>query len=205
MLRLFIFLFLFMASCSATRSFQAGDLIFQDLNCGDLCTAIEDVTQRQFNVSGPNLSHVGILSKEDQKWFVYEAYDAVQRTPLKAFLKRSRNQFRLARFKTLTPKQREDLAAFAKKELGTPYDEDFQINNKKYYCSELVLEAFMKVSDNQSLSYLSMYYGDLTDPEDRSAQIWKEYFTEKGQPVPSGQPGISPLAIYLSKAVEVIQ
>ena len=35
---------------------------------------------------------------------------------------------------------------FAKKQIGVDYDEIFILNNDKYYCSELIYEAFAKDS-----------------------------------------------------------
>lgn len=43
--------------------FHDGDLIFLNLDCGDLCDGIEKVTQQQFGQS-MTLSHVGILFEE---------------------------------------------------------------------------------------------------------------------------------------------
>lgn len=196
-------------SCSKTggssKDFQTGDLIFLDLDCGELCDAIEDVTKRQFKVSGPNLSHVGILSYEDGSWFVYEAYDGVARTPLEDFKKKSTKSYKLARIKNLKKGDISRFIASAKKRLGLPYDPEFLIGNGKYYCSELVADALSDtLKKNTPLAFSPMYYGDISDPNDLSAKVWKDYFAKRKQPVPAGKPGISPLGIYLSKGVTPI-
>jgi len=40
---------------------QPGDLLFQDLDCGPLCDAIEKVTT---GYQGANFSHVGIVARQ---------------------------------------------------------------------------------------------------------------------------------------------
>ena len=41
---------------------ESGDLLFQDLDCGPLCDAIEEVTT---GYDGANFSHVGIATLDD--------------------------------------------------------------------------------------------------------------------------------------------
>ena len=43
-----------------SESLQDGDLLFQDLNCGELCNAIEAVTE---GVNGKDFSHCAIVVK----------------------------------------------------------------------------------------------------------------------------------------------
>ncbi|MFH1018586.1 MAG: YiiX/YebB-like N1pC/P60 family cysteine hydrolase [Pseudomonadota bacterium] len=192
----------------AKPTVENADLIFLDLNCGDLCDAIADVTRRQFGVKGPALSHVGILSKEDGRWFVYEAWEGVQRTPLETVLARVQkfphadDRWRVGHVQGLSNEARERVIAAARTHLGAPYDEDFIRNNGKYYCSELVADSFAEALPGRSFfSYRPMYYGAPKDPEDRAWKIWKGYFAKRHATVPAGQPGLSPLGIYLSGRV----
>ena len=66
---------------------QPGDLLFQDLDGGPLCDAIEKVTS---GYEGANLSHVGIATKlEDGRFVVIEAIaSGVDTVPVQQFLKR---------------------------------------------------------------------------------------------------------------------
>src|SRR5690554_5695872 len=65
-----------------------GDLLFQDLDCGPPCDAIETVTE---GVDGAKFSHLGVISRWARgEWMVLEAVSAgVVETPLSAFLARS--------------------------------------------------------------------------------------------------------------------
>jgi len=67
---------------------QPGDLLFQDLDCGPFCDAIEKVTT---GYQGTSLSHVGIVAKDnDGNFIVIEALlTGVGVTPLDVFLNRS--------------------------------------------------------------------------------------------------------------------
>ncbi|MFH1263014.1 MAG: YiiX/YebB-like N1pC/P60 family cysteine hydrolase [Pseudomonadota bacterium] len=187
---------------------QSGDLVFLDLGCGKLCDAIADVTKRQFRVKGPSLSHVGILSEEEGRWFLYEAWDGVQRTPYEKVSARLRKlphpeqRRRFGHIRGLSLEDRVRIVGVAKRYLGRPYDEAFLRNNGKYYCSELVADVFSKALPNRRLfSYRPMYFGDPRNPRDRAWKIWKDYFKKRGERVPVGKPGVSPLGIYLSDDV----
>ena len=67
---------------------RPGDLLFQDSDCGQLCDAIEKVTE---GYEEANFSHVGIVTADDKNNFVViEAVSSgVGVTPLQTFLARS--------------------------------------------------------------------------------------------------------------------
>lgn len=66
---------------------QEGDLLFQDLNCGELCDAIEAVTE---GVNGKDFSHCAMVVKINDTLQVVEAIgDKVQVTSLRNFFARS--------------------------------------------------------------------------------------------------------------------
>ncbi|MCI5057773.1 MAG: hypothetical protein MRY83_16780, partial [Flavobacteriales bacterium] len=74
---------------SAKENFQfvSGDLIFQDLDCGALCDAIESVTP---GLNGQKFSHMGMFMVVNNKPFVVEAITPkVKLTRLDSFLNRS--------------------------------------------------------------------------------------------------------------------
>lgn len=62
-----------------------GDIIFQSLKPAPLVIAIEGVTKSQF-------SHCGIVIQNGNKFFVCEAFDSVELTPLGEFLCRGRSE-----------------------------------------------------------------------------------------------------------------
>ncbi|MDA3852808.1 MAG: YiiX/YebB-like N1pC/P60 family cysteine hydrolase [Bacteroidales bacterium] len=67
---------------------EAGHILFQDLDAGPLCEAIEAVTQ---GYNGATLSHMGlVIQNNDSSFMVLEAIGAgVVQTPLQEFLQRS--------------------------------------------------------------------------------------------------------------------
>ncbi|MEZ4705103.1 MAG: YiiX/YebB-like N1pC/P60 family cysteine hydrolase [Bdellovibrionota bacterium] len=186
---------------------ESGDLVFLDINCGDLCDGIEDVTLRQFHVVGPRLSHVGILFEEDGRWWVYEAWTQVQKVPLKDFLLRVNGdptRWFVAR-SSLGSKEKEALHQNVQKKLGAPYDDFFLKDNGKYYCSELIADIFSESVGKEYFPYLPMFYGVPNKPSDPSWRMWSGYFASKGMPVPQNKPGVSPLGIYLSPHLTIIK
>ena len=69
------------------ETLQEGDLLFQNLNCGELCDAIEAVTER---VNGKEFSHCAMVVKINDSLQVVEAIgDKVQVNTLKDFFARS--------------------------------------------------------------------------------------------------------------------
>ena len=121
---------------------KEGDLLFQDLDCGPLCDAIEAVTQ---GFNGAHLSHAGLIVYQNNEPYVLEAISkGVVLTPLKDFLSRSHDS--LGNPKVLVGRLKgpyQKLIPLAIKDarehyLGKPYDEAYDISNNKYYCSEML-------------------------------------------------------------------
>lgn len=184
-----------------SEKFESGDLIFLDLDCGELCDAIETVTKEQFKVEGPNLSHVGILfeeknEKDELTWVVYEAWGKVQKTPLTDVLKRVNNdptRYRFKRYKKMTSRKQNFLRKNLDSKLSLAYDDEFLLNNKKYYCSELVADSFNETFPKKPMTYKPMYFGT---PSSESMKIWENYYRKLNKNVPSAELGISPLGIF---------
>ena len=88
---------------------------------------------------------------------------------------------------------------FVNKQLGKPYDDEFLMKNKKYYCSELIYESFE--SDNifelQPMTFLH--------PETKDTlKIWKEYYSDLGVKIPHNKLGINPGVMSLSDKIEIV-
>ncbi len=186
---------------------QPGDLLFQDLDCGPLCDAIEKVTT---GYQGANFSHVGIVAKDDTGNFVViEAVSTgVEVTELQTFLNRSveasgRPKVVAGRLKKsyqhLIPDVLEK--AFALK--GKPYDRLFVINSDAYYCSELIYEIFLRANNNSPVFTLQPM--TFKDPQTgQTLFAWQEYFSQLEAPVPEGQPGINPGGISRSAVLTIV-
>jgi len=185
-----------------------GDLLFQDLDCGPLCDAIEKVTT---GYQWANFSHVGLAAKDDDgNVVVIEAVSGgVEATPLQTFLGRSldeagRPKVAVGRLKApyryLIPSAIEE--AFALK--GRPYDKVFAFDNGAYYCSELIYEIFRRANKNTPIFEAQPM--TFKDPDtDRTHPAWGQYFAELGVPVPEGEPGINPGGISRSDALTIFR
>ena len=109
-----------------------GDLVFQDLACGLRCALIRRVT-------GTSYSHVGVAVEVDGERVVWEAYENVAPVPLSAWVRRGRGR-RLAAYRPdhVPP----DLMARLEGMARRPYDGDYQWDDARIYCSELVVKAW---------------------------------------------------------------
>lgn len=186
---------------------ESGDLLFQDLDCGPLCDAIEKVTTGH---EGANFSHVGIAAVDDNgDLVVVEAVSSgVEITPLRTFLGRSldtkgRPKVVVGRLKKayhhlIAPAIEEALALE-----GKPYDRVFAVDNDAYYCSELVYEMFRRANDNTPVFTLQPM--TFREPGTGHAlQTWREYFSALGVSIPEGRPGINPGGISRSAALTIV-
>ena len=183
---------------------REGDILFQDLDCGDLCTAIKEVT---IGIDSALFSHIGLVQKVDDKWVVLEAIsDGVKYTALLDFFKRSQDKEEnpkiwVARVKKeyVNVLERINVSDF----MGLPYDEAFLMNNGKYYCSELLYEIFKKANNNHAFFNLE----PMTFKNPKTLQyspVWVDYYRNLGIKIPEGELGINPAGISRSEKIEIV-
>ena len=205
---LFVLLIISIANFNCTKQdnsiLKNGDLLFQDLDSSPLCDAIEKVTSGFDNL---NFSHIGIVTIIQNKTYVLEAFsNGVDTINLDQFLNRSINSENKPKvvvgrvnktYSALIPKAIEagmDL-------IGKEYDEEFKMNNNKFYCSELIYDIFVEANDNdpffnlQPMTY--KYNGETLD-------TWVTYFEKLNISIPENEPGINPGGISLSKKIDII-
>ncbi|WP_220417403.1 YiiX/YebB-like N1pC/P60 family cysteine hydrolase [Dyadobacter frigoris] len=180
---------------------KTGDFIFQDLDCGPLCDAIEQVTT---SFGGRHFSHIGLVYVQKDSIFIIEAIGKdVQLTPLKIFLKRTPNPMLVGRVKKQYASIAKTAVTYALEEKGVPYDDEFIYNNKKYYCSELIYDAFKKA--NAGKDFFTLQPMTFKQPgSDQFFPVWIQYYAKLGIPIPESEPGINPGGISTSPYIEIL-
>ncbi|MDI1234139.1 MAG: YiiX/YebB-like N1pC/P60 family cysteine hydrolase [bacterium] len=186
---------------------QEGDLLFQNLDCGELCDAIEAVTE---GVDDKNFSHCAIVVKIKDTLKVIEAIgEEIQVNSLKYFFTRSGDTSKIENITIGRLKQQyENLilkaTSNAKQMIGQPYDDEFALNNMKWYCSELIYEVFKEA--NANIDFFVLEPMTFIDPKTKAfLPAWKTYFETLGKEIPEGQAGINPGLISRSNKIEIIQ
>ncbi|MFZ4612225.1 MAG: YiiX/YebB-like N1pC/P60 family cysteine hydrolase [Bacteroidia bacterium] len=186
--------------------FKEGDLLFQDIDCGPLCDAIEGVTQGH---QGIDISHMGILVKKDDSLWVCEAIDkVVHLTSIPDFMKRTSNSD--GDPKVIGARLIDGYSSLAKKAakeaikyLGTTYDSKFSDGDVSLYCSELVYYSFKNA--NGGKDFFKLEPMTFNSPETgKILEEWKKYFNELNIPVPEGMLGCNPAAYSKSDKLDII-
>ena len=183
-----------------TTPLKNGDLLFINVNCGAMCDAINAVTE---GFENNDFNHVGMIySDNNEDFYVYEAISAgVVKTSLNDFLKRTDVVYKgtiKAPFQHLIPLA----AAFCEENLGVQYDADFLYDNGKYYCSELLYDAFLNANNNQP--FFQLFPMTYKEPgSDDFFPVWVEHFQEQGIEIPEGLPGCNPGGMSLDEKVEM--
>lgn len=216
-----IFFILFCIACgnntnNANNEFQLelGDILFQDLDSSPLCDAIELVTP---GFKDGNFSHIGIVVEIGNSYSMNPEHEKTEHirilealpggvitTRLDSFLMRSADYNNNPKvivgrlddeYKHTIP----TAVQFAKKQIGVEYDEFFILNNDKYYCSELIYEAFSQdsVFHLEPMTFLH--------PEsNHTLPTWEDYYTEIGVEIPQNKMGINPGSMSLSEKIKII-
>jgi hypothetical protein len=191
---------------AANFQYQNGDLLFQQLQCGELCDAIHKVT---VGIHHTNFSHVGILTLKNGKMEVIEAIDKdVHTTPLEVFLQRSVDKKGLplvavGRLKTNDRQLANMAAANAEQYMGFDYNFIFDWNSHtSLYCSQLVLKAY-------SLNGISIFQNivqPMTFMDNKTGKFlpaWQRYFGKYAVPIPEGKPGCNPGALSRDAQLDI--
>lgn len=143
--------------------FRTGDVVFQ-VSMSDQGRAIRLAT-------GSMYTHCGIIAVNEVSGevFVIEAYKAVQRTPLKTWLKRGKEGRYLVRRHSnsdelFTERNKKWLAMKIREWGDRPYDPYFEWTDDRMYCSELVFKLYKELEvELVPLQQLKSY--DLTSDE----------------------------------------
>lgn len=195
-------LFLFARFLFASANpIAAGDLLFQDLNCGPMCDAIAEVTEGH---DGHRFSHVAIAL--DEKQAIEAIGKEVSVVRISDFLKRSKDQSDRPKVAVgkldLSKNEREKILRSAVEKLLTPYDIYFDLGNDKLYCSELVYFTYEKGVPEKPIFKLNKMTFKKKN-QDVFFPVWEKYFAKLNTPIPEGDLGINPGAISRSEFVKM--
>lgn len=185
---------------------KTGYLVFQDMDCGDLCDAIEKVTTSH---NGNSFSHMGLCYWRNDSLYVIEAVGkGVLLTPYQAFINRSTDAVGKPKIKIARVKhQYTDLAQravnVALSYVGTPYDNYYIMGDDKLYCSELMYRAFY-VANNKK-DFFKLEPMTFKDPATQQFfPAWVTYYGALDIPIPEGFMGCNPGGISRSKHLEFL-
>lgn len=186
---------------------QTGDLLFQQWDESDFAKAINAVT---FGADNEDYAHVGLVLSMNDTLQVLEAVTngGVVLRPLDQFLHASVNKegnprVAIGRLQVDFQESIPDINSWALSKVGMPYDTLFIYGNDKYYCSELIHDAFNEnVKGNDVFEQAPMTY---IDPVTNNFfPIWETYFKEFNQEIPEGKLGINPGLMSRSKKIDII-
>ncbi|MBD0824516.1 YiiX/YebB-like N1pC/P60 family cysteine hydrolase [Aestuariibaculum marinum] len=198
---LFLPFFLFVClGYAQTFQLQNGDLIFQSIDCGPLCDAINQVTE---GYQGNDFNHMGMVVIQGKKRYVLEASGTeVSLTPYDAFVSKSDMPMYVGRLKKRYRNLIPEAIAFGEKQLGKPYDVNYLYDNDKYYCSELIYDCFLNANGKPFFKLFPMTYK--APGSEVYFKVWEDYFKNLNMEVPEGQPGCNPGGMSLSKKIRII-
>jgi len=185
---------------------KEGDIIFQDLDSSPLCGAIEEVTPGIFN---QNFSHVGLIISIENKFKIIESFsNGVKIIDFQDFLIRSLTdsgvpKITIARIHEEIQKKHPNLITNAIKKskdfLGSPYDEEFLLNNNSFYCSEFIYEIF-----SQDFDFFNLNNMTFKNKDGIYLKIWVDYFKQLKMEIPEQKKGINPGIMTLNKNLKFI-
>ncbi len=179
---------------------QDGDLLFQDMDCGPLCDAIEAVTE---GYEGKDFSHMGMVYHRNDTIYIIEAAgSAVRLSTLEKFSKNTKKPMLIGRLKTKYQKLIPGAIAFSLQKLGVPYDDEYVYDNGSYYCSELIYDAFKSANGKPFFELFPMTYKQ--PGTDEFFPAWVDYYKAIGKPIPEGLPGCNPGGMSVSDKIEIV-
>ena len=183
----FIFFFSFVGF-SQNITLKSGDLLFQSMNCGPLCEAINEVTS-------------GYI-KNDSILVIEASGSSVKITPYETFKTYTAEKMFVGRLKRKYRALIPEAIAFALQQIGVPYDEEYVYNNGKYYCSELLYDAFLHANKKPLFDLFPMTFKSPKTEE--YFEVWVDYYKKLNIEIPEGKPGCNPGGISTSDKLKII-
>lgn len=186
--------------CQDVKQLETGDLLFQSMNCGPLCEAINEVTE---GYKGNDFSHMGLVYIKNDSTFVLEASgNSVRLTSLELFKSYTNAPMYVGRLKRKYRKYIPEAISFSLKQLGTPYDDAYLYDNGSYYCSELIYDAFLNA---YGTSFFELQPMTFKSPKTGAFfPVWVAYYAKLNMEIPEGKLGCNPGGISTSKKLKII-
>ncbi len=174
-----------------------GDLIFQTSLSGQ-SKAIQLATKSKY-------SHCGLIYKDGNDFYVFEAVQPVKRTPLDKWIARGQDgKYVIKRLKNadqvLTSATLTKMKQVGDKFNGKNYDLTFEWSDDKIYCSELIWKIYQRATGIEigKLEKLSDF--DLTNEA-----VKKKMKERYGDKIPTNEIVISPAAIFDSELLMTVK
>ena len=174
-----------------------GDLIFQTSLSGQ-SKAIQLATKSKY-------SHCGLIYKDGNDFYVFEAVQPVKRTPLDEWIARGQDgKYVIKRLKNadqvLTPTTLTKMKQVGDQFNGKNYDSTFEWSDDKIYCSELIWKIYQRATGIEigKLEKLSDF--DLTNEA-----VLKILKVRYGNKIPTEEIVISPASIFDSELLITVK
>ena len=197
---LLLFFLLFQFGFSQNVKLKTGDILFQSMNCGPLCEAINEVTE---GYQGKDFSHLGMVYIKNDSVFVIEAAGkAVKITSYETFKTYTTEEMFVGRLKRKYRKYIPEAISFSLQQVGVPYDDEYLYNNGKYYCSELIYDAFLHAYKKPLFDLYPMTFKSPKSNE--YFEVWADYYENLQMEIPEGQLGCNPGGISTSDKLKII-
>ncbi len=174
-----------------------GDLIFQTSLSGQ-SKAIQLATKSKF-------SHCGLIYKDDNEFYVFEAVQPVKRTPLDKWIARGKDgKYVIKRLinadEVLTTETLVKMKQVGDKFNGKNYDLTFEWSDEKIYCSELIWKIYERGAGIEIGKLQKLCDFDLTN--DAVKNKMRERY---GVNIPKDEIVISPASIFDSELLTVVK
>lgn len=174
------------------KELRNGDLIFQSSLSGQ-SKAIQLATRSTY-------SHCGMVFQADtgrREWYVLEAVQPVQWTPLASWIARGEGRHYVVKRPQVDPPLSDQALIVVKDAgeqfLGRNYDLYFNWSDERIYCSELIWKAYHQATGLELGKLQQLREFDLSDP--MVAEKLKERYVAK---LPLDEMVISPASIFES-------
>ncbi|MCL3779475.1 hypothetical protein EMN47_03640 [Prolixibacteraceae bacterium JC049] len=166
-----------------TNQLQKGDILFIGTS-GKLSKAIDKVTQTN---QSTNFTHMGIVVSTELGIWVLHADPKLG--VVKEDLTEFANNNKVAVYRLKENKQNviENALNDFSKYLGHPYNSTYIIEDKGYYCSELIYELFAtdSIFQLQPMTFKNPQTGKFN-------KTWIKHYQKLGIEIPEGKPGCNP-------------